>query len=319
VREKWHSSRLRQKYVRHPPWVIAAVLLWAALHDRPASWACRPKHWSTTRLRPAELPDESTVSRRRRRAAFGLFLNLLAQRLRGPGEPALVLLVDGKPLPIGCRGHDPDARAGGLARGYKLHALWGTRPLPEAWAVTPLNEYEATVAERLLDQVPGGGYLLGDGNYDATALYDAAAAHGRQLVARPRRPNAGRGHRRQSEHRLRSIELLQAPAIPAGEFGRALYARRADIERCFGNAVAFAGGLGPLPPWVRRQHRVEQWVWAKLVINAVRIRYRQRLAARLQYVGGPGLDKATPSGLKTRASTKQEMARIVPRRSRSCG
>ena len=57
---------------------------------------------------------------------------------------------------------------------------------------------------------PGGGYLLGDGNYDATALYDAAAAHNRQLVARPRRPNAGRGHRRQSPHRLRSIAL---PAI----------------------------------------------------------------------------------------------------------
>jgi hypothetical protein len=271
----------RQKYVRHPPWVIAAVLLWAALHERPVGWACQPRHWSTTRLRPVALPDPATVSRRRRRAAFGLFLNFLTERLRGPGAPALVLKIDGKPLPIGCRGHDPDARAGGPARGYKLHALWGTRPLPEAWEVTPLNAYEATVAEGLLGQAPEGGYLLGDGNYDATALYDAAARRGRQLVARPRRPNAGRGHRKQSPHRLRSIDLLQAPALPAGEFGRELYALRGAIERCFGNAVAFAGGLGPLPPWVRRRHRVEQWVWAKLVINAARIHrlQRQRLVA----------------------------------------
>lgn len=39
------GERVRQKYVPHPPWVIAAVLLWAALHDRPVSWACDPRHW----------------------------------------------------------------------------------------------------------------------------------------------------------------------------------------------------------------------------------------------------------------------------------
>jgi Transposase DDE domain len=270
------AAEFSQKYVQHPPWVIACVLLWAALHDRTAGWACQPRHWSTTTLRPASLPSASTVSRRRRRAAFGLFLNLLADRLRGPAQPALVLVIDGKPLPIGARGHDPDAKAGGLSRGYKLHALWGLRPLPEAWEVTPLNEHEARVAQRLLGQVAQGGYLLGDGNYDATWLYDAAAARGRQLVARPRRPNAGKGHRRQSPHRLRSIELLQAPALPAGEFGRELYGLRGAIERSFGNAASFAGGLGPLPAWVRRRHRVEQWVWAKLIINAARIRYRER-------------------------------------------
>src|SRR5689334_9224427 len=107
------AADFRQKYVRYHPWAIAAVLLWAALHDRPVSGACQPRPWSTTRLRPARLPDQSTVSRRTRRAAFGLFLNLLTDRLRGPGAPALVLVIDGKPLPIGIRGHDPDARAGG--------------------------------------------------------------------------------------------------------------------------------------------------------------------------------------------------------------
>jgi hypothetical protein len=35
--------------------------------------------------------------------------------------------------------------------------------------------------------------------------------------------------------------------------------------------TSFAGGLGPLPAWVRRLPRVRTWVWAKLLINAVRI------------------------------------------------
>jgi hypothetical protein len=52
------GRQVRQKYVSHPPWVVAAVLLWAALHDRPVSWACRPDHWDTTRLRPHRLPSE---------------------------------------------------------------------------------------------------------------------------------------------------------------------------------------------------------------------------------------------------------------------
>ena len=43
-----------------------------------------------------------------------------------------------------------------------------------------------------------------------------------------------------------------------------------SIERSFGNASAFAGGLAPLPAWVRGLARVRTWVWAKLIINAIR-------------------------------------------------
>src|SRR5262245_1663887 len=103
---------VRQKYVRHQPWAVAAVLLWAALHDRPIRWACDPRHRSTTRLRPAAIPSQSTVSRRARRAAFGLFLTWLTDRLRGGGLPGLALAVDGKPLLVGGCSHDPDARFG---------------------------------------------------------------------------------------------------------------------------------------------------------------------------------------------------------------
>jgi hypothetical protein len=271
----------RQKYVHHQPWVIAAVLLWAALHDRPVAWACRAPNWSTTELRPDRLPSPSAVSRRDRRTAFGLFLNELTRRLRGAGLPGLLVVLDGKPLVVGGCSHDPDARfgraAGHLGKGYKLHAAWGSRPMPEAWEVTPLNEHEIGPAGRLLAGLPGG-YALADANYDATALFDHAGACNYQLLAEQVDANPGAGHHYQSPYRLRCIAMLRGPS----PFGRELFRRRADIERAFGQATSFGGGMAPLPAWVRRRHRVNLWVWAKLAINAARIRYRQRLQARLQ-------------------------------------
>src|SRR5438477_4541912 len=131
----------RQKYVQYQPWVLVAVMLWATLHDRPVSWACQPRHWSTTRLRPGRLPSPATLSRRLDGVAVGLFWRALADRIRGSGPPALVAFVDGKPLLVGGCSKDPDAAFGRAAchvgRGYKLHAVWSTRPLPEAWEVAP--------------------------------------------------------------------------------------------------------------------------------------------------------------------------------------
>lgn len=273
------AREVRQKYVQHQPWVIAAVLLWAALHDRPISWACERRHWSTTKLCPLRLPSASAVSRRSRRVAFELFLNELTQRLRGTELADLVVVLDGKPLLVGGCSHDPDARfgrgAGHIGRGYKLHAAWGTRSMPEAWEVTSLNESEIAVAHRLFGQLPGG-YALADANYDANALFDRAAACNYQLLANQVDRNPGTGHHYQSPYRLRCITMLQTP------FGQALFRRRTDIERHFAHATSFAGGLTPLPAWVRRHHRVTHWVWAKLAINAVRILKQQRLTPPLQ-------------------------------------
>ena len=69
------AKGFRQKYVTYQPWVLAAVHLWAALHDRTHAWACQQRHWSTTRLRPATLPSRSTLSRRMHTVATGLFLH----------------------------------------------------------------------------------------------------------------------------------------------------------------------------------------------------------------------------------------------------
>jgi len=270
------ATEVRQKYVHYQPWVLAAVFLWAALHDRPVSWACQRRHWSTTRHRPTTVPSPSTLSRRIDRVGMGLFWNALEQKIRASGCPALVAFVDGKPLPVGGNSKDPDARfgrgAGCIAKGYKLHTIAAGRAMPETWAVTPLNANEKAVAERLIGQLLYGGYLLGDGNYDASYLYDAAAARGYQLVApcrECREPGSGKHY--QSPHRLRGLALLRSA------FGEALYRARTAIERVFGNATSFAGGLSPLPAWVRGLDRVRTWAWAKLLINGVRIIRLHRL------------------------------------------
>ena len=258
-----------QKEVHFHAWEIAAVLLWAAIHDRSREWACDQRHWSTTRLRPKVIPSPSTISRRSKKVAFEIFLNRVATELKGEGPPAWELVVDGKPLPVGRCSKDPDARGGKLGRGYKLYAIWGTGCLPEAWEVTAMRDYEGTVAQRLLTQVRGKGFLLGDGNYEANPIYDAAGRSGYQLLARPEPGDNGRGHRPQSEYRLAALSFF------ATGLGWGLYRWRTSIERKFGNAGSFGGGLGPLPNWVRRLDRVTRWVWCKLMINAARIIHKR--------------------------------------------
>ena len=115
------AKRFHQKYVSYQPWVLVAVLLWAALHDRPLAWACRPRNWSTTKLRPPRLPHRTTVGRRLDRRPVGAFLRALEGDLRDRGERRLLAVLDGKPLPVSGVSKDPDAAwgrgAGGKAKG----------------------------------------------------------------------------------------------------------------------------------------------------------------------------------------------------------
>src|SRR5688500_15513457 len=77
----------------HATALIVRVHLWSALHDRPTDWACRPANWSA-RTRPEQpLPDQSTMSRRMRRADFEPFLARLGQRLNGRPLATLLLKV----------------------------------------------------------------------------------------------------------------------------------------------------------------------------------------------------------------------------------
>lgn len=119
--------------------------------------------------------------------------------------------------------------------------------------------------------------MTADASYDANGVFDRFAERGYQVGAGQVDANPGSGHHYQSPARLRGIALWGTA------FGRAVYRCRVGIEGAFGNATSFAGGLGPLPAWVRRLGRVQRWVWCKMAINAARIRLRadqrQRLAA----------------------------------------
>lgn len=247
--------------------VICAVYWWAVVHDRPACWACQASHWPANFRQ--RLPSQPTLSRRLRSGSVAQLLEDVEQALLGliVVVGPRVLVVDGKALPVGGPSKDADATwgrgAGGLARGYKLHAVWGEGPLPIAWGLAPLNISERRMAAKLMSDLPGSGYLLGDKQYDANYLYEAAASSDYQLLATQQRPGKGLGHRRHSPHRLRGLELLGTT------FGKDLYRRRCRIEHCFAHLTSFVGGLGPLPFWVRRFNRVKLWVHSKLLINAV--------------------------------------------------
>ena len=259
----------------HPTSRIVRVHLWSVLHDRPTSWACEKENWSKPAC-PQTLPDQSTMSRRMKSKLFHQFMDAVAAKLGGMPSQALLRRIDGKALPVAGHTTDTDAGYGKgqrlMAKGYKLHALWSENPMPDDWAVTPLNVCEKKMARRFITRLQTeGGYLLADANYDDSDTHDRAGAKQIQLLAPRAKPGTGLGHRYQSKHRKRAIQLLEGPA-QGSEFGRTLYQQRRQIERDFGNLTSFGGGLGPLPAWVRRPWRVRRWVYGKLLINACRIR-----------------------------------------------
>jgi len=297
----------------HRTAVIARVHLWAAQHDRSTDWACETENWDARR-RPAALPDQSTMSRRTRGEhgkRFHAFLDAVSVRLSQPqpqSQPLeLIKIVDGKPLTVAAHSKDRGATwgrgAGGVARGYKLHAIVTPgRPMPLQWVVAPLNVDERAMAPRLIRRLgdrdgAAAGYVLGDANYDANHLYRHAAAANHQMLCPRRQSNraggkdaktgkskrpggvaAGIGRRRQSPQRLRSVETLEPPT-GVNRFGPEVQRLRRGIETTFGNLTAFGGGLQGLPSWVRRPWRVRNWVYAKLLINACRIRRLKRSRA----------------------------------------
>jgi hypothetical protein len=279
--------------VTYPDRVIATVLLWAALHDRPVSWACREKNWAACPAdrRPAAVPSPATMSRRLRTVAV---LQLVAQVIGRLGDlvaPPLVRRVDGKPLPVGGRSKDRDARWGQAvdhkARGYKAFLVWGRGVVPDAWTLGPMSAADPDAGREMVPRLSGGGYLLGDARCDSNPLHGVSSACGFQLVAPRKEPGTGLGHRGGGHEpgRLRSIGLLERPApgdLPSAApspFARDLYARRADIERELGGWCAFGGGLQGLPSWARTPHRVAYWVAAKLLVNGLRLCRLRGLAA----------------------------------------
>ena len=262
---------------------IVAVLLWAVLHDRPVSWGCRRKNWPMQAWR-RRLPGQSTMSRRMHRCEIISALRrtlMIAQGVESK-EPSIVL-IDGKALEVSDYSRDPDARWGygvkGYAKGYRLHTLIDENWRVLASRVRPLNEAECTVAQGLLrDAVraqpslrSSRALMLGDAQFDSNPLHLRAATLSLRLLAPRRKPTRGIAKtRRHHRGRLTSISVTEGP----GSAARLQWfsSRRGSIERFFGALASAGTGLSHLPSWVRRQHRCDLWVAAKLVINAARIR-----------------------------------------------
>lgn len=253
--------------------VIVLVFYWAAIHDRPVSWATQKVHWPIWRRFP--LPSNSTMSRRLRTESVRMLLDLVERRVTAPQRPGLLWKIDGKPLVISGCSKDRHAgygrAAAGKAKGYKLHGLVGANGSIAAWRLAPMNKDERVMAQRLLKQADIQGYVVADSNYDSNKLHAVCDARGNlQLVTRRRYgPGNGTGHRRQAPGRLRSIELTENP-FPA--FANDLLEEREAIERDFGNLTNWGGGLNGLPAWIRTYPRVHRWVQAKLTLTALRRR-----------------------------------------------
>lgn len=267
-------ARLERRYFvearTHQTSRIVRVFLWAALHDRPVSWACERRNWVGVKP-PRLLPDQSTMSRRLRCVDTQRMLHELAPLLCAGGHASLVRYLDGKPLTVSRHSIDPDAKhgrgAGGQDRGYKLHAIYAEDNRPVAWETTPLNHNEHHAAKPLIDHRVRPGYLLADANYDANHLYDHTGELGVCLLTPRRFSQAqGRGRHPHSPHR---IDMLERQASPS-PFVHEMLKQRRVIETRFAHLTNFGGGLTCLPPWVRRRHRVHSWVAAKILIRLAR-------------------------------------------------
>ena len=258
---------------RYSDLLIVAMLIWAASHDRPMSWACRRSSYHGP-FRPRRLPSCAQFSRRLRTESVLTLLQKVFERLAGSDQPTPVCFLDARPFVVGSCSKDRQARAGriygGFARGYKLHAIVTEDRRVLCWSVEPLNVDERVVAETLIAHVKPHGLLLADGNYDSGKLHDQVATHGGQLLT-PVSAGAGTGHCRQSAARLAGIAGWRW-------LGRYIYRDRIRIEQCFAHQSTFGGGLGPLPTWVRTLPRVRRWVGAKLIIYHARLHERRTAA-----------------------------------------
>jgi hypothetical protein len=251
---------------------IVKVFYWSVIHDRPISWACQRRNWPLY-LRRQQLPSNTTMSRRLRSASVVALLDALERRVTAPTHPHLYWMIDGKPLAISGCSKDRQAGYGRAARskakGYKIHAITAVDGSVANWRIAPMNKDERVMAERLLKTTNLAGYIAADANYDSNKLHKVCDARGNRQFVSPRRYGAGRkvGHRAQSPGRLRSIALLENPQP---DFGRQLLKDRSAIERHFGNATNWGGGLTHLPPWARTYRRVRRWAQAKLALTALR-------------------------------------------------
>ena len=270
-------TRSADKACRRPQYsdsLILSMYIWAVWHDRPMKWACT-RESNTHFYRPRVLPSPSQFSRRVRTPRFQRLLQALHERLAASEYPQTVAYLDGKPLPVSIASRDPDAKIGwctkGFARGYRLHACVTKDLRIGSFCVTGLNEGEARVAREQLSIAASVELVLADANYDSGRTYAKLERDGQQLLTPLKRiAQSKRAWDRMPIARQIAANLQRG----LGAAYRALLEPRKTIERVFSALTTFGGGLAPLPAWVRRTHRVQSWVTAKIIIYHARLNVR---------------------------------------------
>jgi hypothetical protein len=262
--------------------LVVGMYLWAVAHDRPMRWACERSHYNAV-FRPRQLPSVSQFHRRVRSDRVRLILQRLHNLTAGALVPTALLSIDGKALPISPVSKDPDARfgyAGGrtMGRGFKLHALVSEDRRILSWCVRPMNEHEMPIACELIGASHHGLFtprtlVLADGNYDSHVMHKAVDRRGGRLVTHLR----GKGKHEVTLRQMGAArrELLKV-SEQSGPLLRMIRRHRNVVELTFSNLTSYGGGLGPLPPFVRRLSRVTRWVGSKIIL------YHTRLQARRQ-------------------------------------
>jgi hypothetical protein len=263
---------------RYSDKLVVKLWLWAVWHDRPLYWACQRSHCSGL-FRPRRLPSVSQFSRRLRTTRVQKIVRLVNEVLCGTDRPIRVMYFDGKALPVSESTQDRQAKTGRgngrFSRGYKLHALGDETGRIRGYCVRSLNEGEPRIARCLSRRVQPETLVLADANYDSNRLYAAIRRRQAFLFTPQKGRTLGKGKRRQMcAARRCMIDLWER--FP--RLCKKVYKVRSGIERIFSALSSFAGGLGPLPSWVRGLRRVRQWVTAKLAIYHARLILREARA-----------------------------------------
>jgi hypothetical protein len=259
--------------------LIALMFFWCVLHDRPLCWAAERDAYNTTLFRPRRLPSRSQFGRRVNSERFQILLQMIHFDILGPFSVGGRSYFDGKPLVVGVASSDPDAKRGhvmgGFAKGYKLH-VWADENRKIAyWCVDSLNVDEKVAAEAIIAQMPmftSQAMVLADANYDTQGMYEALAEKNAGLLTKPRGMDLDHVEQwAQSRHpKNKPSRPVRQEALDTWEknpgWSAWLYKDRINVEGTLSNLCSFAGGLGPLPSWVRRLHRVRRWVGAKIII-----------------------------------------------------
>lgn len=272
-----------EKRVRVSSRQVVLMHCWQVEHDRPMSWACDRRHYGGC-FRPRKLLSISQYTRRVKSSRVRWVLQTVHEQLTGCDHPCGLSYLDGKLLPVAMHSKDQQATKvrtnSGYVRGYRLHAWAREDGRIGVWAVTGAHAGEQTVARQLaahLPPLPTDALVLGDVRFDSAELYRDIANRGANLLTPLKDIAQTPKNRRRMGARLDAVHAWERhPAL-----ARMLLRQRGAIERIFGTLCAAAGGLGPLPAWIRTLDRVRRWVGVKIILHNARIlaRHTRKAAA----------------------------------------